>query len=229
MKVRNHMAIIRNLRNITSAGVSKNHIAKLKRAFADGSWSTSRILPFRYIASARHNPDWEPELEQAMFQSLAGMPKLPGLTVLLVDVSGSMDAPIGGKSELSRRDAAYALGMLAREICEDVRIYTFTDYAKKVPNRRGFALRDAMNTNQSHGGTYLGQAITQIDKTENYDRLIIFTDEQTADKVGNPKGTSYLVNVASNRNGVGYKGNFVHIDGFSSSVIDWIKVYEDLD
>jgi len=38
-------------------------------------------------------PQWEPELEKAMLRSLEGQSRLPGKTVLLVDVSGSMDAP----------------------------------------------------------------------------------------------------------------------------------------
>ena len=35
----------------------------------------------------------------------------------------------------------------------------------KVPPRRGFALRDAIINSQPHGGTYLGRAVTEIDRT----------------------------------------------------------------
>jgi hypothetical protein len=40
-----------------------------------------------------------------------------------------------------------------------------------------------------------------------------------------PRGKGYVINVASARNGVGY-GPWVHIDGFSEAVIDYICALE---
>ena len=80
---------------------------------------TDRVLPFRFIAAARHAPQWEGALEQAMFGYVAGREKLPGKTVLLVDVSGSMVAPLSRRSEMLRTDAAYGLAVLLRETCEE--------------------------------------------------------------------------------------------------------------
>lgn len=37
----------------------------------------------------------------------------------------------------------------------------------------------------------------------------------------------YIINVASNKNGVGY-GAWIHIDGWSEAVIDYIREYEKL-
>ena len=54
-----------------------------------------------------------------------------------------------------------------------------------------------------------------------YDRLIIITDEQSHDTIDAPKGRGYVVNVASCQNGIGY-GQWVHINGWSESVIDYI-------
>ena len=87
----------------------------------------------------------------------------------------------------------------------------------------GFALRDALNASQPHGGTYLGRALGEID--EKYDRLIVITDEQSHDSVPNPKARGYVINVASFQNGVGY-GKWVHIDGWSDSVIEYIRAAE---
>jgi Mg-chelatase subunit ChlD len=189
---------------------------------------TERVLPFRFIAAARYAPQWETELEQAMLRSLEGQPKLPGKTVLLVDVSGSMDAPLSRRAEMRRNDAAYGLAILLREIAEQVSIYTFSDKLARVPSRQGFALRDALNASQPHGGTYLGRAIGEMD--EKYDRLIVITDEQSHDAVPNPHGfhqhaRGYVINVASFQNGVGY-GKWVHIDGWSDSVIEYIRAAE---
>ena len=43
--------------------------------------------------------------------------------------------------------------------------------------------------------------------------------------VNNSKNKGYMINVASYRNGVGY-GKWTHIDGFSESIIDYIREYE---
>ncbi|HXR38491.1 MAG TPA: VWA domain-containing protein, partial [Terracidiphilus sp.] len=187
-----------------------------------------RVLPFRFLAAARHAPQWEQALEQAMFRSLEGRAaRLAGHTVLLVDVSGSMTSPISYRAEMQRTDAAYGLAILLREMAEKVTIYTFSESAKRVPARRGMALRDALDHNQPHGGTYLGASLKQVESEvrEGYDRLIVITDEQSHDQVPAPHGLGYVINVASARNGVGY-GPWTHIDGWSEAVIDYIAELE---
>lgn len=222
------LALLRNLRGMTEAGVDMDDI----RA-ALGRVNTERVLPFRFITAARHAPRLESELEALMLRGLEGQPKLPGTTVLLLDRSGSMSERLSGKSELTRYDAACALAMLAREVCERVELRVFystgftyhslTPQVDVIPPRRGFALRDTLG--HPDGGTQLGHAVQTINSTLSYDRLIVFTDEQSADAVPNPIGRGYMVNVASNRNGVGY-GPWLHVDGFSESVIDWILEVE---
>ncbi|MES1197244.1 MAG: TROVE domain-containing protein [Pseudomonadota bacterium] len=208
------LALLRNLRNMLHAGVPKQTIAK---ALED--MRTDRVLPYRFIAAAQHAPDLESELEHAMFRAIEGHAKLKGKTRLLVDVSGSMDGPMSGKSEMRRIDAACGLAVLAREICEDVEIYTFSNAVKKIAPRRGFALRDAIVSSQPHGGTELGKAVREIDKKDV--RLIVFTDEQSHDRVDAPKGVGYMVNIASYQHGVGH-GDWRRIDGFSEKILDWI-------
>lgn len=59
------------------------------------------------------------------------------------------------------------------------------------------------------------------------DRLIVVTDEQSHDSVPAPTaGRSYVINVASYKNGVGYRNGWVHIDGFSEGTIKFIHAYE---
>jgi len=214
------LALIRNLRNMIEKSVSRQSI---KSALSE--MKTERILPFRFIASARYAPDFEPELEEAMFKCIAEKEKLFGKTVLLIDVSGSMDKTLSDKSEMKRDDAAYGLGVLARELCEDVQIFSFSQAVAQIPARRGFALRDAIRQSQPHSSTYTGQAVGLINSKFEYDRIIIITDEQSADQVPNPKGKGYIINVASNENGIGY-GPYVHINGWSEAVLDYIREYE---
>jgi hypothetical protein len=137
-----------------------------------------------------------------------------------------MSDKISEKSDLIRLDAACGVAMIARELCEDVRVFTFNNSEKEIPNRRGFALRDAIGSPM--GGTCLGNSLTNIQKICSYDRIIVITDEQTSDTLPEPLGKfNYMINVASNKNGVGY-GKWIHIDGFSEGVIKYIQEIETL-
>jgi hypothetical protein len=217
------LALLRNLRNLEAAGVSEELVMA-----ALAGLKTERVLPFRFLAAARHAPQWEQALEATMFRALEGRTgKLAGHTVLLVDVSGSMEVTLSHRSEMRRTDAAYGLAILLREIAEKATIYTFSNDAKLVPSRRGMALRDALEKSQAHMGTNLGAALTQVEAgcRNGYDRLVVITDEQSHDRVPAPKGKGYVINVASNRNGVGY-GQWTHIDGWSEAVVDYIVELE---
>ncbi len=223
------LALLRNLRNLREAGVNEELVVSALTVL-----KTDRVLPFRFLAAARHAPQWEAALEQAMFRALAGRNvRLAGHTVLLVDVSGSMESPVARQSEMRRADAAYGLAILLREVAEKVTIYSFSENARLVPSRRGMALRDAIEKSQPHAGTYLGLALRHVEEDcrGGYDRIVVITDEQSHDHVRSPlgrnqeRGRGYVINVASNRNGVGY-GAWTHIDGWSEAVVDYIAELE---
>jgi 60 kDa SS-A/Ro ribonucleoprotein len=186
---------------------------------------TVKELPFRFLAAARYAPRWEEALEQAMLKCVAGTEKLTGKTIVLVDVSGSMTAPLSRRWEMQRTDAAYGLAVLLREIGEKVAVYSFSDELVEVPARRGFALRDAIDASQRHNSTQLGKAVEALNRDEKWDRLIVITDEQAHDRVPTPNGKGYLINVASYKNGVGY-GKWTHIDSWSEAVIEYICALE---
>ncbi|HXU20619.1 MAG TPA: TROVE domain-containing protein [Verrucomicrobiae bacterium] len=214
------LALLRNLRNMREAQVDESLVLA-----ALGEMNTARVLPFRFLAAARYAPQWEERLEQAMLKSVANAEKLSGKTIVLVDVSGSMTAPLSRRSEMQRTDAAYGLAVLLREIGEKVSVFSFSDKLAQVPARRGFALRDAIDGSQRHNSTQLGAAVGELNRNENYDRLIVITDEQAHDTVPSPKGKGYVINVASYKNGVGY-GKWTHIDGWSESVVEYVRMLE---
>lgn len=212
------LAYLRNLRNMRDSGVPEQAVKDYAATL-----DITRVLPFRFIAAARAVPQWEPIIEPLMLKACEGREKLKGRTVLLVDCSGSMDAMLSGKSDLRRLDAACGVAILLRELCENVEVLTFSDDVRVVPPRRGFALRDAIG--RTRGGTYLGRAVAHANGQQ-YDRLIVLTDEQSHDVVGAPKGDGYMINLASNRNGVGYENKWIHVDGWSEAVIDYVQQYE---
>jgi hypothetical protein len=240
------LATLRNLRNMKEAGVS---LGLIKTALNQANYS--QVLPFRFVAAAIHNPSFESSIEYAMLTALASNTKLPGRTILVLDISGSMGVNLSSKSEMTRYDAACALAIILREVCENVTIYATAgnDRARRhatdvVPDRRGFALRDAvrkMNATLSHGGIFLSQCVDYIFKAEGLDksqdmpeRLIVLTDEQDCSGTKlNPNQTNafgkrnYLINIASDKNGIGYD-KWTHVDGFSEAVVRFISEFENI-
>ncbi|WP_455203461.1 TROVE domain-containing protein [Kaarinaea lacus] len=214
-----YMALLRNLRNMREANVNERTVFKALKLGA----KNSKALPFRFVAAANAVPKWEHAIDDAMQLALKGMETLPGKSIILVDVSGSMTWNLSGKSDLNRIDAAGALATLVAGIAEDYEVYTFDNFVYEMPSRKGMALIDSIKRSGG-GGTYLGKAINRMNQLD-YDRLIVITDEQSHDPVPGPKGRGYMINVASYQNGVGY-GPWVHIDGFSEAVIRFIQEYE---
>jgi hypothetical protein len=239
------LAFLRNLRNMLQAGISESVIREYSK-----NLDVSRVLPFRYIAAARIVPQFEDMLEAMMLRSLANHEKLPGRTVLVVDTSGSMAQRISGKSDLSRIDAACALAILAREICEEVVIYATAgeDYRRthatmQIPPRRGFALSEYITSHEVQrniggGGIFLVQAMDYIAKQEStnkVDRVIVFTDEQdTGGRGFEPHkakrladGKNYIMNVGASQNGIN-STEWLTITGFSEAAIDYLQMAEKL-
>lgn len=213
------LALMRNLRNMIDAKVDDASIRSALRGM-----KADRVLPFRFIAAARVAPRFLAELESGMLANLEGQATLPGMTIVLVDVSGSMDANLSDKSDMTRLDAAAGLAVFAREICESARVLTFSHSLAEVPAYRGLALAEAVRNSQPHGGTYLGQAVSRVNQ-EPHDRLIVITDEQSHDRVPGPNRKGYMINIASHKPGVGY-GPWQHIDGWSDRVLDYIRAVE---
>lgn len=227
-----YMALLRNLRNMVQANVS----TKLIREAIAARKGSQYVLPFRYLAAAKVVPQFEPDLESALLDSLKDAPKLVGKTALVVDVSGSMQAQLSAKSDMKREDAASSLAMILRELCDEVDIFATGGKTVYIPARRGIALRDAIKTSGAgYDGIYLTLAmdfVSKHNKGEKYDRVIVITDEQDCGHgSAGPQNAkingkaNYLINVASARNGIGY-GKWTHIDGFSEGVVRYIQEIE---
>lgn len=213
------LALLRNLRNMEQAKVQPDMI---KAALTEAD--VRRVLPFRFIAAARFAPSLEPQLESCLFRSLAESPKMNGDTIVLVDVSGSMDEALSSKSDMTRIDAACGLAMVVREVCQNVRTFTFSNNLVEVPARRGMALRDAIKNSQPHQGTYLAGAIAALPSCH---RLIVVSDEQSHDNLEGVKADrAYMLNVATYKNGVGYGGKWTNISGFSEACVRYITEVE---
>lgn len=234
------MALLRNLRNMTEAGVSDALIRSALR-----KCDVKRVLPFRFITASKYAPKFEPELEALMFKACENLPKLTGKTIVVVDVSGSMSGRLSSKSEAIRMDTAISLAMLIRELSEEVVIYatagndhTRMHKTKLVPARRGFALtqviREAANE-LGGGGIFVKQCMDYIYKEEKRaDRVIVICDSQDCDLVNKPDSANafgkhnYLMDISAEENGIGYS-KFNVINGFSEALVNFVVANEMLD
>jgi 60 kDa SS-A/Ro ribonucleoprotein len=217
-----YLALLRNLRNMEQAGCDRDLIrdAILSRRGAE------RVLPFRYVAAARAAPSFDAWLDTAMLASLLDVPMLGGRTIILVDVSGSMHSPLSARSDMCRIDAAAALASIVN--CEDLRVFTFSNQVVEVAPRRALSGVDAIIRSQDAGGTYLGRAVEEINRLP-HDRLVVVTDEQTADSVPGPTaGVAYMINVASYQRGCSLGGGWHRVDGWSEGVIRWMAEIESM-
>jgi len=228
------LALLKNIRGMREAGVD---IETIKTALRN--IKVERVLPYRFVTAAKHNKNFMTYLEGAMYRCLEGKERIEGKTVLLVDVSGSMEDILGKASSTgwnnpkrlaemtTRMDAAIGLAILLKFLCKDIVIYTFSSDLVKIDNDyTGFNLGDKINKSQQHGGTWLGRAVRDVVKREsNFDRMIIITDEQAHDYIDtklpeNSKG--YIMNVAAYEHGIDHDEQWLRITGFSESVIDFI-------
>lgn len=235
------LAFLRNMRNMRDAGVDRTLVD-----FYANAVDIKRVLPFRYVAAAKHVPGWEDVIDSMLLRGCSERPKLPGKTVVIVDVSGSMrHGNVSAKSDMTRLDAAGALAAILRESGDDVRLYatagddgTRVHATMEVAPRRGMALVDmftkhAFQSKIGGGGIFLKQVMDWVGEKEAYtaDRVIVLTDEQDCDHKANPSTANawgkqnYLLNVSVEKNGVGYD-KWTHINGWSEACVDYIRVSE---
>ena len=226
------MALLMNLRNMEQSGVDHKLVAQ---RLIEGA-GNSRALPFRFLTAFRHAPRYGDALNTAMLSMEYGT--LPGTTFVVVDHSGSMNyGNLSGKSEgrrlisreLTRADAAGAMAVLVRQMCEDCRIFTFSNQVAEVQNVRGIPLVQAIDGSMPWGGTYLAGAMNAIKQRypNEADRIIIITDEQSHDGYAPcwaDKG--YLINVAGYKPGLDVSQGWTRISGWSERICEWIQFEE---
>ena len=183
-----YMALLRNLRNILNSDAS--NIWKVLDKIADPvSVRQSRQLPFRFLSAYRNIPyntsfeKWSQEdvreaLEKAVDTSIENLPKIPGKTVIAIDVSGSMCDTISAKSDIRCSDIAMMLGIIADRICERAIVYTFDDTLKQmiIPHRNG-VLETVTRHSCRGGGTDMYLPIEHmLNANVNADRVIYLSD-----------------------------------------------------
>lgn len=216
-----YMALLMNLRNMSEAGVDSSLV---EQALRDGAMG-SKALPFRFISAYKHAPQYAQALSDAMEMAVEGT--LFGETVIVLDVSGSMNEAISGKGTLLRYEAAAALAVLVRGLSKSCRVFTYDSSCREVANLKGLGLLDAIKKRVG-GGTDTKAALQAVQRLcPDRDRVILLTDEQSSDGMHRAWAKhSYIINVAPYKPGLETGGQWVRINGWSERIIDWIRLHE---
>ena len=119
------------------------------------------------------------------------------------------------------------MAIMARELCDDVRVYAWSSKCMEVPARRGMALRDAITTANVGHATFGNEAVAHAMEDGPWDRMIVISDMQLHDNLRDTPTIQhkYMVNVRGYEKGVGY-GNWQWIDGFSAQTIRYMQELE---
>lgn len=179
-----YMALLRNLRNIANA--KPENINLVWDIIADPERvRKSRQLPFRFLSAYKSlqgapNQKGIDALEDAVEASIDNLPRLPGKTVIAVDVSGSMGMPVSAKSEIRCCEIGMMLGLIANKICEDAVFYTFNyDIEQHAISHRSGLLYACVHEAEAHGGTDMRLPFDKISADNvKADRVIVISDNE---------------------------------------------------
>lgn len=176
-----YMAALRNCRNIVNAQPD-NLDAYLKYIANPEAVKKSKQLPFRFLSAYRTNMTAGNKvldaLEDAADASIENLPRIPGKTVIAIDVSGSMDSRVSAKSDIRCCDIAMLLGLIANKICEEALVVTFdTSLRQLAVSHRNGLLYTTMHESMSGGGTNMSLPFELLqNKGIKCDRVIILSD-----------------------------------------------------
>ena len=184
--VMGYMALMRNLRNLQEAGISREATKLVvERLESQTAVLNSRQLPFRFLAAYRAatGGQWATALETAMQYSTGNVPSLPGRTLVLVDTSGSMSQlGFSAKGTVTPVMAGALFGVALASKGEQVDLFGFADRTFQHQVRKGAGvLREAERFCGRIGEVGHGtQTAAALKATFNgHNRVIIVTDEQT--------------------------------------------------
>ena len=234
-------ATLRNLRNMKQVEVDRHVIDH-----AISSIRSHMLLPFDFIKAVREAPEFEHQIELAMLESYKQLPQLQGNTLMIVDVSGSMNANLSTRSTFTRLDAACAMAILAINQCEDFELVaTAGNDSTRVCSsehirypKYGFDLIKQIKESEDRlggGGIFTRQCLEWCKKQfadKKFDRIIIFSDSQDCDfpdkRTPKPFGErNYICDVSAHTKGINYKGIWTaEISGFSEYFLNYISVAE---
>jgi 60 kDa SS-A/Ro ribonucleoprotein len=189
-----YMALMRNLNGMLRNGVNPELI--LPKLTDPVAIQKSKQYPFRYYSAYKaikdagymHDEALRAKaimdgLNKAMDLSVANIPKIPGNSLVLLDVSGSMTwRTISAKSKVTPAEIARVFGAISSTVCDHADIIVFADQFGAIHFKENEGILQKMATIAgAHvgGGTEAHLPIDFCRKMKlKYDRVFLFSDMQ---------------------------------------------------
>lgn len=227
-----YMALLRNLRNFEDAKIAPVARDAVAARLADlAEVAKSRQLPLRFYSAWANvgTLSYGPAIETALDACLANVPAFKGRTLVLIDVSGSMAAPLSDKSKAMRWQVAALFGLAVATRAEKADVVAFQSGTTQIyvrPNTSLLRGVDAVAPFVGGGTDTFGALRAHF---ADHDRVIIVTDEQAA--YGLPIVTKcpiYTFNVAGYKMGHLPSGvdNRYTFGGLTDAAFDLIPLLE---
>lgn len=177
-----YMALLRNLRNFEEAGVDKAVLAGVAAKLADPlEVARSRQLPYRFFSAYRNSGTtfFAPALEEALNHATTNVPIFPGRTLVMVDTSGSMSAPVSNRSVI-RLDEIAALFAAAVGANSKTDLVIYADDHRRITRRPTSVLRATEQITNLCGVVGYGTNTwpSTLAHYDRHDRIVVFTDGQ---------------------------------------------------
>ena len=182
-----YLALLRNLRNICQNSDLVDTRLIVEQIENEEAIRGSRVFPYQiYVAyqNARYyvGEDVVEALQNAFVIACENVPVLPGKTLLVLDVSGSMMSPLSTRSEVSILEASACYCAAAAMKSEDVTVVKFGSKAKLfLFNKENpiFTEIDRLCKNDGCGHSTRFDSISFLGLPHNgFDRMFLFSDEQ---------------------------------------------------
>lgn len=182
------MALIRNLRNFEEAGIAKESRDYVISQITNPKViAKSRQFPYRFLSAYQNTNSlqYQAALETALELATQNIPVFDSSTLVLIDTSGSMNAPVSNKSTM-RRDGAAALfgAAVAARNPGTVDLVMFGSTAKQVKVKPGTSVLKIVDEIQRRNGevgwgTETAAALKSHYDPKKHKRVLIFTDGQS--------------------------------------------------
>jgi hypothetical protein len=177
-----YMALLRNLRNFESTGVSTLVLDDVAKIIGDpAKVAESHQLPYRFWSAYKNSGTMRfgAAIESALEASVTSVPKFSGRTLVAVDTSGSMRSVVSSHSQVMCVEVAavFAAAVGARS---DIDLMIYADRGQRVEPRPSSVLRSVEQIAGLVGSVGHGTATwpSVLSQYSGQDRIIVFTDMQ---------------------------------------------------
>ena len=182
------MALVRNLRNFDQAGITETAVESVIAKITDpAEVAKARLFPYQVWAAYKNAPsdNWKRALGRTLEQTVANIPDLDG-TLVVIDTSGSMQAPVSRRSTMSRVEAAAVMAMATTKRASDVDVVIYGQTNAAVRGLHGASVLAGVDQVVRSVGsvghaTYGHTAIARRYDPRRHRRAVIFTDDQQHD------------------------------------------------